>query len=340
MKFMRIWFACSFGMLLCMVFGWDYGFFAIIVPVFVLNLSEERKIAGVVIAALAGIVTSIEATFIVDLLQSFPVLMFIVVALSMLLKCIAMMQQRTFLFGFASLLIGSIIYNLASYSAFDITDFNANLWVVLIASIVIYVLSYWVFPNKSIPSASAQAPIKSHEEKVKQVLMGWSVSVAVFVFFQVHDLFDSLSALISILVILVPMTLTGARDMGKIRVIGTLMGCCAGLIVHMILGKWFSNPLLFLLGFTIVSGLLSVLFSRGPIASGIGFSAIASIAVPFTTNVVPQQQDAVYSILYRLSSIFFAVLVAITVMFLLQKIIDKFVDETAFKAQRPNSQTP
>lgn len=306
-----------------MIFDWSYGFFAIIVPIFMLNLTEERKIIGIIVTAVSGVITSIEATLIVEFLQPFPLLMGIFVSLSILIKCIAMVNQQTFLVGFAGLLISSIIFNLASYDSFDITDFNVNLWVILMASVVIYCLSFLFFPNAQAPEHLNKQPTKTEQNKVEQVFMAWFITMIVFLVFQTFDLIDSLAALISALIILAPMTLAGSKGMGKIRIIGTFIGCLAGLALQIGLGRWFSNPILFWLGFTTLTGLISIFFSRGPIASGIGFSAIAAISVPFTTVLIPEQQDAVYNIFYRFSSIFFAVVVSIIVMHYVQRIIDK-----------------
>ncbi|MFV8423166.1 DUF2955 domain-containing protein, partial [Vibrio parahaemolyticus] len=37
MKTLRIWFGCSLGLALNMIFGWSYGFFAIMMPLFILG---------------------------------------------------------------------------------------------------------------------------------------------------------------------------------------------------------------------------------------------------------------------------------------------------------------
>ncbi|MCV5836844.1 hypothetical protein OFN62_28285, partial [Escherichia coli] len=44
------------------------------------------------------------------------------------------------------------------------------------------------------------------------------------------------------------------------------------------------------------------------------FSAMSSLSVPLTTSLVPEQKDAFFSILYRFSSIFVAVLLTAMVM--------------------------
>lgn len=324
MKFLRIWFVCSVGFGLSLLFDWSFGFFAILTPVFVLNISDNMNLPAMVMTVLGGIIASIEGTLAVEFFQTHPVLMCFVVAGMLLTKCIAMMYQATFLYGFAGLLVGSIVLNFASYDAFDISDFNVNLWVILLVVIALYLCASWLFPNRvgdDDPAPLQAPPVRTERDKVGQVAMGWAISMAAFTCYQIFDLIDSLSALVSVLIILAPMTLTGSVAMGKVRVIGTAMGCCAGLIIHVILGQWFSHSLLFWLAYTIAVGIFCFMFSKGPVKSGLGFSAIGALTVPMTTAVVPNQQDAVFSILYRFSAVFTAVVVAVVVMWIIDRSI-------------------
>ncbi|KZN39272.1 hypothetical protein N480_00155 [Pseudoalteromonas luteoviolacea S2607] len=55
------------------------------------------------------------------------------------------------------------------------------------------------------------------------------------------------------------------------------------------------------------------MLSKGPLYGGIGFSAIGALSVPLT-DVVPNLQDAIIVLLYRFSSIFMAIVIAVLVM--------------------------
>lgn len=138
--------------------------------------------------------------------------------------------------------------------------------------------------------------------------------MAAFIVFQVADLYDSLSAQASILIILTPMTLAGSLAMAKIRIIGTALGCIAGMAVQLILGSWYGHGLLFWLAFTIAMGPFCSWLTKGQIKAAIAFSAMSALSVPLTTSLVPEQKDAFFSILYRFSSIFVAVLLTAMVM--------------------------
>ena len=338
---MRIWFASSLGLALSMIFDWDYGFLAILTPAFVLNLEKEFGIAFIGMLVFSIIFASIEATYIIEFFQAQPLLLFVAVGIMMLINCIAMMHQITYLFGFMGIFVGSMVLNFASYDTFDITDFNINMWIISLASILIYLLSHWCFPA---PKGTTPEPeedtfaAKTEADKISQVAMGWIVAMVLFVVFQTMDLIDSLPALVSIVIILSPLNLQGSIGFGKVRVIGTALGCVAGLLLQVVLGKWFSNPLLFWLGFTIIMGFISQLFNKGMIPSAIAFSSVSALSVPLTTVLIPEQQDATFTILYRFSSIFIAVLVAVMVMTLANLGINKLILKTKHEPEQEPKQ--
>ena len=329
MKVMRIWFACSFGMAISMIFDWSYGFLAMIMTVFLLHIKLERNLPMALMLVFSAIYTSIEFTYVVEVFQAHPLILTGVVAILMLIKCIAMMHPMTYLFGFGGLLIGSMILNFASYDFFDMADFNVNLWVNCLGGLAIYLLSHLLFPEPPDSEPQPAPPPKTEQDKIIQVASGWIIVMSLFVIFQTFDLFDSLSALISVIIILVPFTLVGVVGMGKVRVIGTALGCLAGLMLQIVLGKWFSNPMLFWLGFTIAVGLISKLFGKGMIQAGIAFSAIAALSVPLTTALVPEQRDATFALLYRFSSIFVAVLATTLIMYITSQVLTKVLTKPA-----------
>ncbi|ASK54156.1 DUF2955 domain-containing protein [Vibrio tarriae] len=315
MKTQRIWFGCTCGLALSMLFGWSYGFFAIMLPLFILSRAERFQLKPLLMVLFSAVWTTLQATFLLEYLQFHPVLMTVAVGVFFLFKCIAMMSAKTYLFGYMGLLVGSIVFNFASYDFIDIEDFNVNLWVISLANIAICALAFWLFPEPKRDEIQPPmtTPVKSDLDYISQVAMGWIVAMSAFLLFQVADLYDSLSAQASIIIILTPMTLAGSMAMAKIRVIGTALGCLAGLAVQLILGSWYSNGLLFWLAFTIAMGPFCYLLTRGPIKSAIAFSAMSALAVPLTA-IVPESNDAFFSILYRFSSIFITVIATAMLM--------------------------
>lgn len=217
MKTLRIWFGCSMGLALSMIFGWSYGFFAIMLPLFVLGRMDHFSLPLVLMVFFSAIWTTVQATFILEYLQFHPLLMFAAVGIMMLFKCVAMMNPKTYLFGYMGLLVGSIVLNFASYDFMDIEEFNVNLWVISFSNIFVCALAYWLFPEpeSKILQTEMTTPVKSDIDYISQVAMGWVVAMAAFLVFQIGDLYDSLSAQASILIILTPMTLAGSLPWRK-----------------------------------------------------------------------------------------------------------------------------
>ena len=318
MKSLRIWFGCSLGLGLSILFDWSYGFFAVMMPLFILGKMEKFNLAAHVLVLISALWATIVPTLLVDTFQSHPVLLTVSVGIVMLINCIAMMKQSTYLFGFIGLFVGSIVLSFASYDFIDIEDFNVNLWVVSLSNIAVCALSYFLFPSDaSIQTEQVETPIKQDLDYIAQVALGWCVSMTAFVVFQVSDLYDSLSALASIVIILTPMTLAGAMGVAKIRIIGTALGCIAGATIQILLGHWFSNGLLFWLSITIAMGLFCHWQTKGLIKGALGFSAMSALTVPLTTTLIPEKQDAFFSILYRFSSIFVSVALTVMVIWIL-----------------------
>ncbi|MCV5919081.1 hypothetical protein OFN60_37210, partial [Escherichia coli] len=65
--------------------------------------------------------------------------------------------------------------------------------------------------------------------------------------------------------------------MAKIRIIGTALGCIAGMAVQLILGSWYGHGLLFWLAFTIAMGPFCLWLTKGQIKAAIAFSAMSSL---------------------------------------------------------------
>jgi len=339
MKTMRIWFGCVAGLAITLLFGWSYGLFAALLPLFVLTQIDQWN-SGILIQLVLGIVwVSIQVTFIVGFFQPYPVLMTLAVGILLMAKCIAMTHKSSYLFGYTGLLIGSILLNFGSFNSFDIEEFVMGLWASALVTAPIVAMALYLFPEKSsstlvgilssdsIEKENANTSNKeactstaserkihiSNQRKddigrVRQAALGWIVAMAAFILFQVADLSDSLSAQASIFIVLTPMTLIGSLGAAKIRIIGTFLGCLAGMMVQLSLYTLSNNGVLFLMAYAIAAGIFCKWLASGTIKASIGFSAMSALTVPLTTSFVPEQQDAFFSICYRFSSIFVAVI--------------------------------
>ena len=334
MKAMRIWFACVFGLALSMVFGWSYGFFAALLPAFIIARADDWNGSLVTQMVFGVIWVTLEVNFISGLFQPYPFLMTAAVAMLFLSKCIAMTKPSGYLFGFTGLLVGSITLNFISYPSFDIEEFTLTLWVSALAIYPICALAYYFFPdpirtekgnNQQVINRAAQ---HDHIGLLRQTAMGWIISMLAFLIFQFGDLSDSLSAQASIFIVLTPMTFIGSMAAAKIRISGTLLGCAAGMAIQLGLSSWANNGLLFLMAYAIAAGLFARILSLGGVKSGLGFSALAALSVPLTTAFQPGQQDAFFSILYRFSSITLAVMLTSIAIWLTHHFLVRVIKTT------------
>ena len=337
LKTQRIWFGTVLGLAVTLVFGWSNGMFAALLPMFVLTQIDRWNSGLIVQLVIAVIWVCIQVTFIIGFFQPSPLLMTLVVAIMLLCKCIAMTHKSSYLFGYIGLLMGSILLNYGSYQGFDLEDFVMGLVASALLTGPVVALAFYLFPEPcntlSLSHLANQNQAKTHNDNqrkdhlgmVRQAALGWIVAMAAFILFQVADLNDSLSAQASILIVLAPMTFIGSMAVAKIRILGTFLGCLAGMILQLTLYSLANNMILFLLGFAIAAAIFCRWLAMGGIKAGIGFSAMSALTVPLTSSFVPEQQDAVFSICYRFSSIVVAVIVTSLMIWLVHHFLVRVI---------------
>ncbi|MCG9555699.1 DUF2955 domain-containing protein [Vibrio sp. Isolate31] len=325
MKTLRIWFGCSFGLAVSMVMGWELGFLAILLPLFVLSISDSLNFPLLLIIFVSAVWSIIQANVLWGMFGSYPPILLTAVAVVFLFKCIAMTKKQTFIVGYMGLIVVSILVHLSSYDFIDVEEISISIGVYCLLNIVICSIAYWLFPDPTIDEQHQQQEggkeLPIHYDAT-QIMVIWAVVMLSYIFFQVVDLLDSSAAYASILVILAPLTCAGAVDMAKVRVIGTAAGCAAGLAVQLTLGQWYENAFLYWLLLTIAMGPSCYWHTQGKLKSALASSAMASLTVPLTTVLIPGEQDAFFSILYRFSSIFIAVVISALFILLMQKILE------------------
>ncbi len=323
MKSLRIWFACITGVSIGTLFGWSNTLFTALMPVFVL-VSQDRWNKTVFFQLISGVIwVSVQTKLIIGFLQPYPGPMFFAVALLMLTKCVAMQYKPTYLFGYIGLLIGSILLNFGSYAYFDLTDFIIGVWISAFMTIPICAMAFYLFPepvNRN-PVQPTAKPVQEPKETILQTALGWIGTMVIFLIFQLSSLNDSLSAQASMLMILAPMTLSGARYVAKVRIIGTLAGAIAAMIIQLLLYSFYDNVALYLLTYTITAGVFCRWLAEDAYQSGIGFAAISALTVPLTNNMIPGKQDAFFAILYRSSSIMVAVIAIAIILWLSEQLL-------------------
>ncbi|MDR8522519.1 DUF2955 domain-containing protein [Shewanella fidelis] len=336
-KTQRIWFGAVLGLAVTLVFGWSNGMFAALLPMFVLT-QLERWNSGIIVQLIVAVTwVCLQVSFIVGFFQPYPLLMTLVVAIFLLFKCIAMTHKSSYLFGYIGLLMGSILLNFASFSGFDLEDFVMGLIASALVTGPIVALAFYLFPAPcdKPPSANLAPPREVQTQidnqrkddigMMRQAALGWIIAMAAFILFQVADLNDSLSAQSSIFIVLAPMTFIGSMAVAKIRILGTFLGCLAGMMLQLTLYSLANNMILFLLGYAIAAAVFCRWLAIGGVKAGIGFSAMSALTVPLTSSFVPEQQDAFFSICYRFSSIVVAVIVTSLMIWLVHHFLVRLI---------------
>ncbi|MGF1906783.1 DUF2955 domain-containing protein [Aliivibrio salmonicida] len=327
MKALRIWFGCVLGFSICTILGWSNGMFGTLFPLFVLS-NLNRWHSGMFVQLIVSCFwVGIQVALIIGFLQPYPLLMTVAVGIFLLFKCHAMHSKESYLFGYTGLLVGSILLNFGSYANFDLENFIVGVWVSALMPVPICALAFYLFPDpieENQPILKVEGQSKDPREMLEQTALGWMVAMIVFLIYQIGNLNDSLSAQASMLIMLAPMTLVGTLAMARIRIIGTIAGCFAALMIQLILYDLYENPILYILSFAIASGVFCKwLASERPALKGIGFSAMAALTIPLT-GIVPGQKDAFFAILYRASSIIVAVIVTSLLVWICYRLIRFF----------------
>lgn len=332
-KCLRIAFGCTTGFLLCKLFGWDYGVFYTVPPVLLLGMVPVMNghAARQLIAASAT--SGVEVGLLGGLLGSHPGMMAPIAFLLFLYRFAAMSRGSLFLFGAYGVLSLSIMLHFASYPQTDLNDLIfSHLWASVMSVVIAYVM-VTLFPDidgeiKAVAHSKQHAharpvTIKSPNRMRHEALLGATIATLSFVAFQIFDLRDSMSAQAATLLVLFPMHWNGAMSDARKRAMGTLLGATFGLLGQLLLYDWSGQLLL-------VAPLLwlgAMLFSHAHVkevsGSGVGFGALTTLGILFGQYLTPGN-DLVFSALYRVSSILFAIVATLLICYLVHQLLNRF----------------
>lgn len=298
---------------------WSTGLFFCVYPVLLLGMVPRFSTHASLQFVAASLVNVVEVYVLAGMFGDQPLLMTPLAWSLFAIRFYCMASGRFFLFGANGLVSSSVLFHFASYPDMDFGGMaKANVAASLLTVAVAWLLC-GLFPPKQ-AAAPPSPPQKSPEQLRHQVLLGSTVATVSFLVFQIFDLRDSLSAQVTTLLMLFPMTYAGALQYGRARAVGVLLGCNAALLIQLLLYDWYSNWLL-------VGPLYWValmFFARRHVregVSGVGFAGATTIVVIFGQYLLPQQ-DAIYQTLYRFSSITVAVVVALTVIYIVHKMLN------------------
>ena len=312
----------TIGFTLCKLFGWSHGVFFTVTPMLLLGLvpvmSGHAMRQLLASSAMAGLEVGLLGGF----FGSHPGLMTPVVFLLFLYRFAAMSRGSLFLFGANGVLSLSIMLHFASYPGTDLNDLIfSNFWATGLSVVIAYLMTA-LWPDVEPRPAYKPGPKAPHRMR-HEALLGASIATLSFLVFQIFDLRDSMSAQATTLLLLFPMHWNGALDYARKRALGTLLGVSFGVMVQLFLYDW--SGLLILIVPLLWVGLM--LFAQAHVkeasGSGVGFGAMTTLGILFGQYLTPGN-DLIFSALYRVSSIFVAIVATLFLCYLLHKLLNSF----------------
>jgi len=319
---LRIAGGATLGFIVCKFFDLSNGVFFVVTPILLLGLVPKMNAHVAKQTLASSAICALEVGIFGGLFGSHPVLMVMIAFLLFLYKFICMAKGSLFLFGATSVINLSIMLHFASYPETDINALiSGNFWAYLLAIVIAYLMTF-IFPDVE-ERAKPPAANKSVNRVRHEALMGASVATLSFVVFQALDLKDSMSAQATTLLLLFPMHWNGALGYARKRAMGTLLGVSAGLIMQMFLYTWSGQLVLVIPLFWIGLMLFSYLHVKERSGSGVGFGALTTLGILFGQYLSPNS-DLVFSSLYRMSSISFAIVATLLACYLSHHLLNSF----------------
>lgn len=311
----------TLGLFVCKLMGWDNGSFFCVYPMLLLGLTPRIDAHVIRQFLLQAVLVSLEVLAIYGLFGDRPQLVVPLVFLAYLWRFRLMAQGPLFMFGALGSVFLSIQLHFASYPDTHLYDLVTSNLVAAGLTVLIAWLMFFLFPDVE-PRPPRQPQPKDVPSQRHEALLGASVATLSFMLFQSLDLRDSLSAQVASILVLFPMHWNGIRFAGRIRALGTLLGCAIGLLLQLLLYSHYDVlPLVTLVYWT--AALCCARIHVLEQAQGIGFGALTTLAIVFGQYLTPQH-DVVYSIAYRLSSVCVAVFVTLVAVFVLHRLLNRF----------------
>jgi hypothetical protein len=311
----------TLGLFLCKLMGWDNGAFFCVYPMLLLGLTPSINAHIVRQFLVQAVVVSGEVLVIYGLFGDRPQLMVPLAFLGFLWRFRLMAQGSLFMFGALGSVFLSMQLHFASYPDTHLYDLVASNLVAACLTVLIAWLMFWLFPDAE-ARPPRQMPVKDLPSQRHEAVLGATIATLSFMLFQSFDLRDSLSAQVASILVLFPMHWNGIRFAGRIRALGTLLGCAIGLGLQLVLYSHYDVlPLVTLMYWTAAFCCARLHVLEG--AQGVGFGALTTLAIVFGQYLTPEH-DVVYSIAYRLSSVCVAVFLTLVAVFALHRLLNRF----------------
>lgn len=311
----------TLGLFICKLMSWDNGSFFCVYPMLLLGLVPTLN-AHLIRQFLAqAVLVSLETLLIYGLFGDRPLLIVPLVFLAFFWRFALMARGPLFLFGALGCVFLSMQLHFASYPDTHLYDLVASNLVAAGLTVLIAWLMFYLFPDAE-PRAPRVLPEKDLPSRRHEAVLGASLATLSFMLFQTLDLRDSLSAQIASILVLFPMHWHGIRFAGRIRALGTLLGCVIALSLQLLLYDHYDVlPLVTSLYWIAAFFCARVHVLEG--AQGVGFGALTTLAIVFGQYLTPSH-DMMFSLAYRLSSVCVAVFVTLLAVFVLHRLLNRF----------------
>ncbi len=321
---LRIATGSALGFFISKSLNWPFGIFYTVYPMLLLGLAPVFTPHIIRQFILGSLLPTLFVLTTYSYFSHLPMLCALLVFMAFVFLFTLMSKGALFFFGAFSVVGLSIQLHMASYGAsgnslytIGIANVRASLLSLLIAS-AMFTLFKDTEARQPPPKVDKSASSVRHEALLCSI-----VATLSFVFFQVFDLQESISAQVATILVLFPMCWKGATVSGLQRAIGTLIGCNLALFLQLIL--WGNSNVLFFA--TLSLWFLTFIMSRnhalGGGGAGAAFGALTTFGILYGQNLTPQQ-DLVYSSLYRFASVMVAILITLSVVYVVHKFLNTF----------------
>lgn len=327
----------TIGFLLCKWMDWNYGVFYTVFPILLLAMMPTFNWKLMKQTVAASVVCSLQTGIIAGVFGGLPVQMTLLTFV-MFAFWFLMISRGLMAFGCNGALFLSVMLHFGSYPEVDVNELMANnIWASIVASVIAAVLMQLIPPRQA---PKPPPGMDKNRQRVRhEVLMGATVATISFIFFQVIDLKDSLSAQVTTILMLFPMHWSGSLAYARMRATGTLIGVVFGLFAQMVVFTYNDSLLLYApLLWMGIFWFCHAHLKEGR-SSGIGFSAMTTTGILFGQYLAPGD-DMVFSALYRFSSVFVAALLALIAVYAVHWCLNcfaatRFLPETTSVAPVP-----
>ncbi|MFC3032707.1 DUF2955 domain-containing protein [Pseudoalteromonas fenneropenaei] len=329
---LRIATGATLGFTISKLFNWNYGVFFTVMPMLLLGLVPVISAHAARQLFASAVICALEVGILAGILAAHPVPLTLVVFGLFLYKFACMAKGSLFLFGATGVLSLSIMLHFASYPSADLNELVfGNLLAGVLSVVIAYVMGFLIpdaEPRE--PPPRPLHPKQSHQLR-HEALLGASVATLSFLVFQIADLSDSMSAQATTVLLLFPMHWNGTLGYARKRAIGTVLGVSFGIMAQILLYDWSSQLLLVMPLLWLGAMLFSYMHAKEGAGSGVGFGGLTTLGILFGQYLAPNN-DLIYSALYRISSVVFAIIATLLVTYCIHKLLNQY-QATRFGAQ-------